>query len=136
MAVTRLTLLSLLALIPSSLAAPKTKAAAASSSTSPSAAPGPSPSAPPTRSHPTSLPHLLYTGTPTTTGALSASLVGTGVAVVPLQPTATTYPSDGQLHDPQPAPYVPAGGIGTNATPVYNVKSDFDYESLVGCHPS
>jgi Ferritin-like domain len=42
-----------------------------------------------------------------------------------------TYPSDGQLHDPQPAPYVPAGGGGTNGTePVYNAKSDFDYQSL------
>jgi len=30
-----------------------------------------------------------------------------------------------------PAPYTPAGGLGTNGTlPVYNVKSDFDYESL------
>ena len=35
------------------------------------------------------------------------------------------------LHDPEPAPYTPAGGLGTNGTePVYNAKSDFDYESL------
>ncbi|KAL1966830.1 hypothetical protein VTN77DRAFT_3795 [Rasamsonia byssochlamydoides] len=129
MAVTRLTLLSFLALIPFSQAAPRTKVAAASSLTSTPAAAAP-PSAPPTRSHPTSLPHLPYTSTPTTTGAASASVVGSGVSVVPLQPAATTYPSDGFLHDPQPAPYVPAGGLGTNATPVYNAKSDFDYQSL------
>jgi hypothetical protein len=35
------------------------------------------------------------------------------------------------MHDAQPAPYVPAGGAGLNTTPVYNVKSDFDYQSLV-----
>ena len=46
--------------------------------------------------------------------------------------TATIYPADGKLHHPMPAPYMPAGGLGTNGTePVYKVKSDFDYESLV-----
>ena len=35
------------------------------------------------------------------------------------------------IDSPEPAPYTPAGGLGTNGTlPVYNVKSDFDYESL------
>ena len=42
-----------------------------------------------------------------------------------------TYSADGQLHDPQPAPYVPYGGLGTNGTtPSYMVRSDFDYESI------
>jgi hypothetical protein len=90
---------------------------------------------PPIRSHPTSLPHVSYSGTPTTTGALSHSSVGSGIRSLPPRPEATTYPSDGKLHDPEPAPYVPAGGLGTNGTtPIYNVKSDFDYESLVCSH--
>ena len=77
--------------------------------------------------------HGPYTGGPaTTTGALSLSVLAPSIAPLPPNPTATTYPSDGQLHDPQPAPYTPAGGLGTNGTePVYNAKSDFDFESLV-----
>ncbi|KAE8131807.1 ferritin-like domain-containing protein [Aspergillus pseudotamarii] len=86
---------------------------------------------PPVVGHPTSLTHTPFSGTPTTTGALHASSIGTGVPSPGISPTATTYPSDGQLHDPQPGPYIPAGGIGTGGeTPVYNAKSDFDYESL------
>lgn len=73
-----------------------------------------------------------YTGTPATTGALTASSVlGTALSPQPVSPTATTYPSDGDLHDPQPAPFFPGGGLGTTATPVYNVRSDYDYQSLV-----
>ncbi|PYH90423.1 hypothetical protein BO71DRAFT_75615 [Aspergillus ellipticus CBS 707.79] len=50
---------------------------------------------------------------------------------MPANPAATTYPSDGRLHSPEAGPYTPAGGVGTNGTtPVYNAKSDFDYESL------
>lgn len=80
--------------------------------------------------------HGPYTGTPTTIGALSLSVLASSIPALPPNPTATTYPSDGQLHDPQPAPYTPAGGLGTNGTePVYNAKSDFDYESLVGPLP-
>lgn len=91
-----------------------------------------SPTAPPTRSHFTSEPHGPYSGTPTTTGALSApTILASSISPLPVDPKATTYPSDGALHDPQPAPYVPYGGLGTNSTPVYNAKSDFDYESLV-----
>jgi len=42
-----------------------------------------------------------------------------------------TYNPNGQLHDPEPAPFTPAGGLGTNGTlPSYVVKSDFDYESI------
>lgn len=76
--------------------------------------------------------HGPFSGTPTTTGALSLSVLAPSIPALPPNPTATTYPSDGKLHDPEPAPYTPAGGLGTNGTePVYNAKSDFDYESLV-----
>lgn len=79
--------------------------------------------------------HGPFTGTPTTTGALSLSVVAASIAPLPPNPTATIYPSDGELHDPEPAPYTPAGGLETNGTlPVYNAKSDFDYQSLVCIH--
>ncbi|KAJ5152293.1 Protein rds1 [Penicillium capsulatum] len=88
-------------------------------------------SAPPTKSHPTSQAHTSFHGTPTITGALTASSIGSGISSGKIAPSATTYPSDGKLHNAEPAPYVPAGGVGTNGTiPVYNAKSDFDYESL------
>jgi hypothetical protein len=75
--------------------------------------------------------HGPFTGTPTTTGALSSSVIAASIAPLPPTVNATTYPSDGKLHSPEPAPYTPAGGLGTNGTlPVYNAKSDFDYESL------
>lgn len=65
-------------------------------------------------------------------GALNATSVGKGVSSKPAPPAATTYPSDGKLHMAQPGPYIPGGGLGTNGTtPVYNAKSDYDYESLV-----
>lgn len=88
---------------------------------------------PPTHSFKSSQPHTPFTGTPTTTGELSATSVGTGIVEsASVAPAETTYPSDGKLHNAQPAPYVPAGGVGTNGSiPVYNAKSDFDYESLV-----
>ncbi|KAI9721040.1 MAG: hypothetical protein M1812_002521 [Candelaria pacifica] len=75
--------------------------------------------------------HGPFSGTPTTTGALTTDVLAASIPMLPPNPTATTYPSDGQLHNPEPAPYTPAGGLGTNGTePVYNAKSDFDYESL------
>lgn len=83
---------------------------------------------------PTSATHGPFTGSPTTTGPLTASagIHGTALTSGPPSPAATTYPSDGQLHEPQPAPYVPAGGLGTNGTrPVYRVQSDYDYQSVV-----
>lgn len=112
-------LLPLLGLSHHALALPKPSSASLSSV---------SLSGPPVVSHPTSLPHTPYSGTPTTTGALSASsVVGSSIT-----PGATGYPSDGKLHDAEPAPYVPAGGVGTSGEePVYNAKSDFDFESLV-----
>ncbi|EEH07482.1 conserved hypothetical protein [Histoplasma capsulatum G186AR] len=76
--------------------------------------------------------HGPFTGTPTVTGALSGTaILGTAISPKPAPANATTYPSDGRLHDPQPAPYVPAGGLGTNGTmPVYNARSDYDFQSL------
>ncbi|KAJ5705835.1 hypothetical protein N7536_001524 [Penicillium majusculum] len=88
-------------------------------------------SAPPLRTYNSSRLYTPFTGTPTTTGALTASSVGTGISRGGVAPAATTYSADGNLHHSEPAPYVPAGGVGTNgSTPVYNTKSDFDYESL------
>ncbi|KAL9104562.1 MAG: hypothetical protein Q9187_008885, partial [Circinaria calcarea] len=75
--------------------------------------------------------HGPFSGVPTTTGALSTIVLAASIPALPPNPTATTYPSDGELHAPQPAPYTPAGGLGTNGTePVYNMRSDFDYESI------
>ncbi|OOQ89414.1 Protein rds1 [Penicillium brasilianum] len=88
-------------------------------------------SAPPVRSHSSSGPHTPFSGTPSITGALTASSIGSGISNGSVAPEATTYPSDGTLNDAQPAPYVPEGGVGTNGSiPVYNAKSDYDYESL------
>ncbi|KAI9043494.1 ferritin-like domain-containing protein [Aspergillus affinis] len=110
--------LALLASLPLTLAAPNRMFAQANSSV-------------PVVSHPASLSHGPYSGTPTVTGALNATSIGPGISSLGVPPAATTYPSDGQLHNPEPGPYVPAGGVGTNGTtPVYNAKSDFDYESL------
>lgn len=82
----------------------------------------------------TSNTHGPFTGRPMTTGPLTASggILGTAISPHSASPAATTYPSDGDLHEPQPAPYVPAGGLGTNGTmPVYRVQSDYDYQSVV-----
>jgi hypothetical protein len=65
---------------------------------------------------------------PTTMGALSLNVSAASVTPVPAVPL--TYPSDGQLHSNQSAPYVPYGGLRTNGTPMYVPKFDFDYESL------
>ncbi|KAI4145008.1 MAG: hypothetical protein LQ340_006457 [Diploschistes diacapsis] len=75
--------------------------------------------------------HGPFTGVPTTTGALATAVLAPSIPALPPNPTATTYPSDGKLHGPEPAPYTPNGGLGTNGTePVYKPQSDFDYESL------
>lgn len=93
--------------------------------------PGPAPPVNPEVSR--SVSHGPYNGKPTTVGALSLSVLAPSIPALPPNPTATTYIADGNLHDPQPAPYQPAGGLGTNGEePLYNVKSDFDFQSLVG----
>ncbi|PFH57723.1 hypothetical protein XA68_14651 [Ophiocordyceps unilateralis] len=76
--------------------------------------------------------HGPYNGPPaTTTGALSAPVVSPSIPSLPPPENSYDYPADGQLHEHQPAPFTPAGGIGTNGTaPVYRVQSDFDYQSL------
>lgn len=123
--------LSLLGWSQSVLALPK--AGATPSSSSGASLSSVSLSGPSIVNHPASEAHSSYSGTPTTTGALRASSVlGSSVPSLGVAPGATDYPSDGQLHAPQPAPYTPAGGVGTDGTaPVYNAKSDFDFESLV-----
>lgn len=90
-------------------------------------------SAAPTVSFLTSEPHTPFTGTPSTTGALTATSIGTSITeAASVSPVQTAYPANGRLNQSEPAPYVPAGGVGTNGSiPVYNTKSDFDYESLV-----
>ncbi len=121
---------ALLALAPAVIAAPTHDVYPMSSPASvPPAVP-----APPVRSSQVTgvTSHGPYSGTPTTTGALMTTVLAASIPMLPPNPTATTYPSNGRLNDPQPAPYTPAGGLGTNGTePVYNVKSDFDYQSLV-----
>lgn len=76
--------------------------------------------------------HGPYSGTPTTTGAAQApSTLGTAIAPLPPNPTATYYNTNGSPQNPMPIPYAPAGGLGTNGTePRYMVNSDFDYESI------
>ncbi|KAL1864119.1 hypothetical protein Daus18300_007899 [Diaporthe australafricana] len=76
--------------------------------------------------------HGPYTGpSPTTTGAQSTSILAASVPALPPNPAKYDYPADGKLHSNQPAPYTPAGGLGTNGSePVYRVQSDFDYQSI------
>jgi hypothetical protein len=76
--------------------------------------------------------HGPYSGTPTTTGAAKApATLGTAIAPLPPNPTATYYNKNGLPQNPMPIPYMPAGGLGTNGTePRYQVNSDFDYESI------
>lgn len=120
MASNRLLVLSLLGCVSYSLALPNLNLARATT-------------AAPVVSFETSMDHTPYTGTPTVTGAVNASTtLATNISSLGVAPSATTYPSDGKLNDPMPAPFVPAGGVGTNGTtPVYNAKSDWDFQSLV-----
>ncbi|KAI0405936.1 hypothetical protein F4802DRAFT_124782 [Xylaria palmicola] len=76
--------------------------------------------------------HGPYTGPPpTTTGALSTTVLAPFIPARPPEPYKLQYPADGKLHQPLPAPYTPGGGLGTNGSePVYRVQSDFDYESI------
>jgi hypothetical protein len=75
--------------------------------------------------------HGPYEGVATTTGAVYASIVGSTIPMLPPNPTATYYNTNGKLTEPEPIDYTPAGGLGTNGTePRYMVESDFDYESI------
>lgn len=80
--------------------------------------------------------------TPMVAGASGASPVssidprsatGTPGVIPPGNPPEphNPYPNTGNLTQPEPAPYVPAGGINTNGTPpVYQALSDFDWQSI------
>jgi hypothetical protein len=75
--------------------------------------------------------HGPYSGVPTTIGAVTTATLGLTIPTLPLNPTATYYNTNGKLTQPEPAPYTPAGGLGTNGSlPRYMVGSDFDYESI------
>ncbi|KAF5606618.1 Rds1 [Fusarium subglutinans] len=75
--------------------------------------------------------HGPFKGTPTTTGALSTTVLASAIPERPPPPGSFDYPANGKLNAPQPAPYTPDGGVGTNGSaPVYRVQSDFDYQSL------
>ncbi|KAL4808021.1 hypothetical protein BDV18DRAFT_134113 [Aspergillus unguis] len=76
--------------------------------------------------------HGPYTGTPTVTGAVQApTTLAASIAPLPPNPTATYYNAKGVPQQPMPAPYTPAGGLGTNGTlPRYMVNSDWDFESI------
>lgn len=76
--------------------------------------------------------HGPFSGTATTTGAVhNPTTLAQSIGTLPPNPTATYYNPDGRLFNPQPAPYTPAGGLGTNGSlPRYMVESDFDFESI------
>jgi hypothetical protein len=76
--------------------------------------------------------HGPYNGTATVTGAANGpETLAASIAPGPPNPTATYYNSAGVPLNPMPAPYTPAGGLGTNGTlPRYMVESDFDFESI------
>jgi hypothetical protein len=76
--------------------------------------------------------HGPFTGPPaTTTGALSTNVTASTLAVASPPAQIENYPSDGQLHGPQPLPFTPSGGVWTNGSiPLYKPASDFDYQSL------
>ncbi|KAL8648181.1 MAG: hypothetical protein Q9226_006105, partial [Calogaya cf. arnoldii] len=76
--------------------------------------------------------HGPYTGTPTTVGAAQApTTLAASIPAQPPNPTATYYNTKGVPLNPMPAPFTPAGGLGTNGTlPRYMVNSDFDFESI------
>ncbi|KAI2605340.1 ferritin-like domain-containing protein [Hypoxylon fragiforme] len=86
----------------------------------------------PVVSHTNVTSHGRFTGPfPTTIGALSTTVTAASIAAKPPEPFKLRYQADGRLHQPQPAPYTPGGGLGTNGSePVYRVISDFDYQSV------
>lgn len=77
--------------------------------------------------------HGPYSGVPTVTGAANGpATLASSVGTLPPNPTATYYNSKGVPLNDLPAPYTPAGGLGTNGSlPRYMVESDFDYESIM-----
>lgn len=53
--------------------------------------------------------HGPFSGTPTTTGALSNSVLASSILALGPNPTATYYNPEGVLLNPEPAPYTPEG---------------------------
>lgn len=76
--------------------------------------------------------HGPYSGTPTTTGAENGpTTLAASIPALPPNPTATYYNANGTPKNAFPAPYTPAGGLGTDGKlPRYMVESDFDFESI------
>ena len=76
--------------------------------------------------------HGPYSGTATATGAVNATTtLAQSIPAGPPNPTATYYNADGVPKNAFPAPFTPAGGLGTNGSlPRYMVESDFDFESI------
>ena len=73
-----------------------------------------------------------YTGpSPTVTGAVGKGPLNTTVPA-PLPAVPNPYDPSGLLNDNETIPFMPAGGLGTNGSlPVYRVRSDFDYQSIL-----
>ncbi|KAK8070793.1 ferritin-like domain-containing protein [Apiospora hydei] len=69
--------------------------------------------------------HGPYTGTPTTTGALSTDVLAPSVAPLPAESFKFDYPADGKLHAPS-RPLTPPPAVWARMAPFL----DFDYESL------
>jgi len=62
---------------------------------------------------------------------VSNTILAPSIPALPPNPTATYYNAQGILLHPEPAPYTPNGGLGTNGTlPRYMVESDLDFESI------
>ncbi|KAK9475979.1 hypothetical protein V1514DRAFT_286330 [Lipomyces japonicus] len=65
----------------------------------------------------------------------SSALNPHGTGFLLINATSGSYNATGNLTSPQPLPFTPAGGLGTNTTnvtaPVYHPFSDYDYESLL-----
>lgn len=61
--------------------------------------------------------HGRYTAPPaSTTGALSTDVAIATIAANPPESFKLAYPADGMLHQEEPAPYTPGGGLGTNGS--------------------
>ncbi|WPH04757.1 Hypothetical protein R9X50_00765200 [Acrodontium crateriforme] len=75
--------------------------------------------------------HRPYEGTPTNTGAVANEPAGIAILVLPPNPTAAYYNTNGKLQNQEPIPYQPAGGLGANGSEArYMVESDFNYDSI------
>ena len=60
--------------------------------------------------------HGPYSGVPTTTGAPQSGPAAKSIGTLPPNSTATYYNANGLLTKEEPAPYTPAGGLGTNGS--------------------